>query len=82
MFNNACTIVDDTLKRDKDNKRRFSKTALTMLSAWLLVIYVFIDDYAKNGFRSESFYSMLAVATGIKVSDAIAKKFNKMNNSQ
>lgn len=79
---NACTIIDDTLKRDKDGVRRFSKTALTMLCAWLLVMYTYIDDHIKNGFRWEAFLVMVGIATGMKTADAIAKKLNKTNNSQ
>lgn len=82
IFENICTIIDDTLKREKDGERRFSKTALTMFTAWIVVLYTFIDDYAKNGFKMDRFLVMVAIATGVKTADAISKKLNKNNNSQ
>lgn len=82
IFDCIWSVIDDTLKREKDGQRRFSKTALTMLTAWVAVLYVFIDDYIRNGFRWESFIAMLSVATGVKVADAIAKNLNKNNNKQ
>lgn len=75
-------IIDDTLKRDKDGVRRWSKTALTMFSAWVMVTYVFIHDFIVHGFRWEAWLSMLAVATGVKITDAISKNLNHNNNTQ
>lgn len=75
-------IVDDTLRRDKDGVRRFSKTALTMFTAWLLVVYTYLYDLITNGFRWETFILMAGVATGMKTFDAIAKTLNKTNNTQ
>ena len=75
-------IVDDTLKRDKDGVRRFSKTALTMLSAWLLACYTYIHDFIVHGFRLDTFVIMIGVATGMKVTDAISKKLNNNNSHQ
>lgn len=75
-------LIDDTLKRDKDGVRRFSKTALTMFSAWCLVCYSYIHDLVVNGFHMEAFLVLVSVATGLKVTDAISKKLNKNNNGQ
>lgn len=82
IIENAWTLIDDTLKRDKNGVRRFSKTALTMFTAWILVIYTYITDFIEHGFRSESFVIMVAIATGMKTADAISKKLNKDNNTE
>jgi len=76
------TIVDDTLKRKKGDKRRFSATRLTMFSAWACVLYTYLNDVIENGFRWESFVLMAGVATGMKVTDAIGKKLNAASNDQ
>ena len=75
-------IANDTLKRDKDNVRRWSKTALTMLSAWVLVCVSYIVDLFAHGFRMERFLIMVGIATGMKTFDAVSKAINKNNNSQ
>ena len=76
------SIADDTLKRDKDNVRRWSKTALTMFSAWILVCYSYIHHLITEGFDMPSFLVMVGVATGVKTADAVSKAINKKNNSQ
>ena len=76
------TIVDDTLKRDKGGVRRFSATRLTMLTAWLCVLYTYIHDVIVNGYRWESLVLMAGVATGMKMTDAIGKKLNTASNDQ
>lgn len=75
-------LIDDTLKREKDGERRFSKTALTMFSAWVLVCVSYLYDLINRGFHMEAFLVMVAVATGIKTTDAISKKLNNDNSHQ
>ena len=76
------TLADDTLKREKDGIRRFSKTALTMFVAFVLVCGTYIYDLITHGFRMETFLVMVGIALGTKTTDALSKKLNKTNNSQ
>lgn len=64
------TLVSDTLKKDG----KFSRTSLTMFTAWSTVLYISLSDYFSNGFRSEVFFGLLGVATGVKIVDATASK--------
>lgn len=66
-------IANDTLKRDN----MWSRTSLTMFTAWLWVIIIATVDYIKTGFHFEVWCTMVAVALGVKVTDAWSKKLNK-----
>ena len=66
-------IIDDTLKKDG----KFSRTSLTMFSAWVLVYLIAVIDYIRTGYRSEVWLTLVAVAVGVKLSDAIGKRINK-----
>jgi len=67
------TLISDTLKKDG----KFSRTSLTMFSAWLLVVYMVIYDLYKEGFRYDVFVTMVGVALGTKLTDSIGKKIEK-----
>jgi len=75
-------IIDDTLKREKDGVRRWSKTSLTMLTAWLLVCYSYIHDLVVRAFHMEAWLVLVGIAVGVKTTDAISKAINKDNNKQ
>ena len=64
-------IVNDTLK-GPDGK--WSRTSLTMATAWWASLYVFIADFYLHGFNEFSFGIFASVALGSKISDAISKK--------
>ena len=68
-------IATDTLKKD-DGKGslRWSRTSLTMLSAWMIVCYIAIADFNKSGFNGEVFIALSTIAVGVKITDAISKK--------
>lgn len=66
-------LISDTLKKDG----KFSRTSLTMFSAWLLVVYMVIYDLYKEGFRYDVFVTMVGVALGTKLTDSIGKKIEK-----
>lgn len=66
-------IANDTLKRDG----LWSRTSLTMFTAWIWVIIIASVDYCKSGFKFEVWCTMVAVALGVKVTDAWSKKINK-----
>jgi len=63
-------LAEDTLKRDG----KFSRTSLTMATAWGAILAVFISDYCMNGFNEMAFTEILAVAVGVKWVDAKSKQ--------
>lgn len=77
MFKKAFELIkevsNDTLKRDG----KWSRTSLTMATAWWASITVFLLDFFKNGFNEFAFGTMVAVALGSKISDALSNKLNK-----
>ena len=66
-------LIDDTLK-DKNGK--FSRTSLTMATAWWASISVFLIDFYQNGFNEFAFCTIVGVALGSKVTDAWSKKID------
>ena len=66
-------IINDTLKIEG----KYSRTSLTMFSAWVLVYLISIIDYVRTGYRSEVWLTLVAVSVGVKLSDAIGKRINK-----
>ncbi len=72
-------IIDHTLKKrdiTDGGKLKWSRTSLTMLSAWLVVLWSYIHYTLKDGFNEPAFYALIGVALGAKVTDAWAKKMN------
>ncbi len=67
-------IIDDTLKRYDNGRLVWSRTSLTMLTAWVISIYMALWDMYKNGFNYEVFCVFAGVALGAKVTDAWSKK--------
>jgi len=70
-------ISRETLKKKVNGIREWSRTSLTMFSAWILVVFMVIFDLYKEGFRYDVFVTMCGVALGTKVTDAYSKKLNK-----
>lgn len=69
LFN---SIINDTLKING----KWSRTSLTMFTAWMAVLWSYVYDIVKTGFNYQAFLVMVVVATGIKVTDAWSKKLN------
>lgn len=70
-------IINDTLKKkDAAGNLKFSRTSLTMASAWLVVVWSYIHFTIKDGFNEVSFGIMVSVALGAKITDAWSKKIN------
>ncbi len=70
-------IAEDTLKRpDEKGVQRWSRTSLTMLSAWAVSIYMALFDMFKNGFHLEVFITLVSVALGSKIADGFSKKLD------
>ena len=73
MIEQIKNIVRDTLKKEG----KWSRTSLTMFSAWNLVVYMVIYDLYKEGFRYDVFVTMVGVALGTKLTDSIGKRVEK-----
>ena len=71
-------IINDTLKKKtSDGVVRWSRTSLTMFSAWIISILMAAQHQIKNGFDYQVFLTFVVVAGGTKISDAISQKLNK-----
>ena len=66
-------IINDTLKKEG----RFSRTSLTMFSAWVFVLGMAFFDFIDKGMRYDVWLTLVGVATGIKVLDSYSKKIEK-----
>lgn len=77
MKNIIKKIVQDTLMKCENDKLRYSRTSLTMLSAWLIVVYMVIYDLYYEGFRYDVFLTMVGVALGTKITDSVSQKLKK-----
>jgi hypothetical protein len=73
MKKHIIAIINDTLKKDG----RWSRTSLTMFSAWNLVSFMVVFDLYKEGFRYDVFVTMVGVALGTKLTDSIGKRVEK-----
>ena len=73
MKKHIISLVNDTLKKDG----KWSRTSLTMFSAWNLVNFMVISDLYKEGFRYDVFVTMVGVALDTKLTDSIGKKIEK-----
>ena len=69
-------IIEDTLKKNG----KWSRTSLTMFSAWLIVVTMVFFDLYKEGFRFDVFVTMVGVALGSKLTDSIGKRVEKNEN--
>lgn len=66
-------ILQYTLKKDG----KWSRTSLTMFSAWIVSLYMAIFDFCFNGLKYDVWVTLVVVATGIKITDAWSKKIAK-----
>lgn len=66
-------IVNDTLKKNG----KWSRTSLTMFTAWLIAIYMALYNMYKVGFNFDVFVVFTGVALGAKVTDAWSTKLAK-----
>lgn len=73
------SIINDTLKIDG----KWSRTSLTMATAWWSCLFTFFYHLFKDGFDETSFALMLGIALGSKVTDAWGKSMiNKQEDNQ
>jgi hypothetical protein len=66
-------ILQDTLKKDG----KWSRTSMTMFSAWVLSLSMAMFDFFFNGLKYDVWVTLVVVATGIKITDAWSKKIAK-----
>lgn len=71
-------IIDDTLKiaDPKTGILKWSRTSLTMATAWAVCLYSYLYDLWNNGFNETAFYFMGGIALGAKITDAWSKKID------
>jgi hypothetical protein len=75
LYNLACQIANDTLKKEKDDgSLRYAGDKLTMFSAWIVVLGSYIVYQIRVGFDFNAWLILVGVAIGIKSSDAAAKR--------
>jgi len=71
-------LIEDTLKKYNENGvLRYSRTSLTMFTAWVIAIYMAMIDFIWNGFRLDVWMTFVGVALGTKITDAFTKKIIK-----
>ena len=63
-------IINDTLKKNG----KFSRTSLTMFSAWCVGLVMSIIDFSFNGLRFDVWCVLIGVAMGSKITDSYSKK--------
>lgn len=68
-----CEVVNDTLK---GSNGKWSKSALTTFSAWVIAIYMALYSLYEHGFSYEVFITFVGVALGAKITDSISKKIH------
>jgi len=73
MKNIITQIINDTLKKEG----KFSRTSLTMFSAWFASLVMSTIDFAFNGLRFDVWCVLVGVALGSKITDSFSKKIEK-----
>lgn len=66
-------ILYDTLTIDG----KWSRTSLTMFTAWIVVLFMALFDFCFNGLKYDVWVTLVVVATGIKITDAWSKRIKK-----
>lgn len=70
-------IVDDTLRKEVEGKRRFCRMKLTMLVCFITAMSFAIIDFCLHGLKLEVWYALLGSALGAKVIDGFSKRLEK-----
>ena len=78
MSNIIKEIINDTLKKkSEDGSKRWSRTSLSMLSAWVTSLSMGIADYIQHGLNFEVFLVLVSAALSYKGVDGIVNRLNK-----
>jgi hypothetical protein len=73
LFRKMKRILSDTLKVDG----RYSRTSLTMFTAFSLAVWMCFIDFSFNGLRYDVWVTLMGVALGSKITDSLTKKIHK-----
>lgn len=65
-------LINDTLKKNG----KFSRTSLTMFSAWFVALVMSCINFAFNGLRFDVWLTLIGVAMGSKITDSYSKKIH------
>jgi len=66
-------ITNDTLKKEG----KFSRTSLTMFTAWFFALSFALFDFIDKGLRFDVWVTLVGVALGSKLTDAYSKKIER-----
>jgi len=66
-------LLFDTLKKEG----RWSRTSLTMFTAWFFALSFAWFDFIDKGLRFDVWVTLVGVALGSKITDAFSKKLEK-----
>jgi hypothetical protein len=69
--------VDTLMRKGDDGVMRWSRTSLTMFVSMILVVLFATVDFFMNGLRFDVWCTLVAMALGVKVTDAWSKKIGK-----
>ncbi len=69
------SIINDTLK---NKEGRWSRTSLTMFTAWVTVLISYFYSLYKNGFNTWAFGVLVSVALGSKIVNAYSNKIDPL----
>ena len=75
-------LTRDTLQKKVEGEYKWSRTSLTMFSAWLIVVYMVFFDLYKEGFRYDVFATMCGISLGTKLTDSIGKRVEKTKGNE
>jgi hypothetical protein len=77
MIKYIYTIVKQMAHDTLQKEGKWSRTSLTMFTAWVIAIYMAFYDMKTNGFHIEVFLTFVGIAAGVKVIDAYSTKIEK-----
>lgn len=77
MFGLIASFISDVLHDTLTRNGKWSRTSLTMFSAWVVVLSMATIDFFKRGLQFDIWVTLVVVATGIKITDAWSKKIIK-----
>jgi len=66
-------LLFDTLKKEG----RWSRTSLTMFTAWFFALSFAWFDFIDKGLRFDVWVTLVGVALGSKITDSFSKKLEK-----
>lgn len=77
MFVLIASFISDVLHDTLTVDGKWSRTSLTMFTAWASALTICFADFFMHGFKYDVWVTLVVVATGIKITDAWSKKIIK-----